>query len=438
MGFCNATCTTAIFLHSPKALLFARMGQQLFNSGIDKRQEYQNKKLAHILKYAVDNTEYYKKVFLDRTPEIEDCPIMTKDILRKKFSELCSNQNRKGAYENTSGGSTGEPVRFIQDKEFYDKNFGNKILFGILNGKKPGDPEVKLWGSERDILEGSISYKEKAINLLYNRTLLNSFVMSEDNMHQYIQMINQKKPVSLWAYADSVYELARYVLEGHYDVFNPPIIITTAGVLYDEMRETIHKCFPLSRICNQYGSREVGVVGIEVGGDRGIRVFDHSVYLEVINEETGKISRTGTGRILVTSLINKAMPLIRFDIGDIGTLSNPDREIKGSFTILQELKGRINSHIKCKDGSIIHGEFFTHLFYGKAWIKNFQVVQHKDHSLEFIIVPVDYSVDCHQDIQDMVSKAKIVMQGESVTVRLVESIPKLKSGKRQFVISEIL
>lgn len=434
----NAVCTSAIFLHSPQALSFAREGQRLFWGKIEDKQKYQNEKLTQLIRYAVNNTAYYQKLFSGKDLIIDNAPILTKNILRELYLEMISVQKRKGIFENTSGGSTGEPVKFVQDKEFYDKNFGNKILFGLLNGKAPGDSEIKLWGSERDILEGDIGIKEKVINTLYNRTLLNSFVMSEDNMQQYINRINQKSPVCVWAYADSIYELARYAIKKRIKVFNPAVIISTAGVLYNEMRSTIQQCFPQSCICNQYGSREVGAIGIEVKGKKGIRIFEHSVYVEVLDENTGRISREGTGRLLVTSLINKAMPLIRFDIGDIGTLSIPDKNIEGSFTVLQELKGRINSHIKCKDGSIIHGEFFTHLFYGKPWVKNFQVVQHKDYSLEFIITPTDFCVDYHQDIQDMVSKAKIVIPGENITVSFVENIPKLKSGKRQFVLSEIL
>lgn len=193
--------------------------------------------------------------------------------------------------------------------------------------------------------------------------------MSEDNIKSYIDKINKRKPVCLWTYADSIYELAKFALKNHIEVVSPRIIISTAGVLYNEMRETIQKCFLHSYICNQYGSREVGVIGSEVKGEKGIRVFDHSIYIEIMNEETGQISREGTGRILVTSLINKAMPLLRYDIGDIGTFSLNVKNKEGSFSVLSDLEGRINSHIKRKNGTIIHGEYFTHLFYGKDWVK---------------------------------------------------------------------
>lgn len=144
MNYRNAICTLAIFLHSPQALSFARKGQRLFGCCDEEIEKYQTKKLTEIISYAVENTIYYKRAFAGKALAIENAPVLTKDKLRESYLEMCSVRKRRGIYENTSGGSTGEPVKFVQDKEYFDKNFGNKILFGLLNGKIPGDSEMKL------------------------------------------------------------------------------------------------------------------------------------------------------------------------------------------------------------------------------------------------------------------------------------------------------
>lgn len=438
MSIHNFLCELAINFHSPFALAFSKEGKKLYFAGKEERERYQKEKLDEILRYAAENTVYYRNIFNGKDLKIENAPILTKEILRTSFVDLTSNQKRKGIYVNTSGGSTGEPVKFLQDKEFYDKNFGNKILFGLLNDKKPGDYEIKLWGSERDILQGSIGVKEKLINFIYNRSLLNSFVLTEEKMQEYLTQINKKKPMQIWSYADSIYELSNYALENNIKMFSPRVIITTAGVLYDDMRENIQKCFPNSFVSNQYGSREVGAIGIETEGKKGIRIFDHSVYIEVLNENTGEIAREGTGRLLVTSLINKVMPLIRFDIGDIGTITQDTDGREGSFGLLEELQGRVNSHIRRKDGSLIHGEYFTHLFYGKNWIKYFQVIQNIDYNLEFLIVRKEGTEKVDADIEAMKKNVNVVMPEVKVEIRYVDSIPRLKSGKFQYVISEVI
>ncbi len=180
--------------------------------------------------------------------------------------------------------------------------------------------------------------------------------MDEAVMSDCVCLINRKKPVQIWAYAESACALAEAVLRRGQPVHCPRNIVTTAGVLYSDMRETIQKAFPHTRVLNQYGSREVGPIGVEVGADSPIRVFDHSILLEVLTD-TGEIRREGAGRLIVTSLTNYAMPLIRFDIGDIGTVSPAGDH--GGFSLLRELKGRVNAHLKRADGTLVHGEYFT-------------------------------------------------------------------------------
>lgn len=434
----NKLCELAIQLHSPCALAYARLGMHLYRGTRKDLIQHQQQEIQKLLKYAAEHTAYYREVFQGKELSLKTVPILTKNILRERFGDLCSDETvLRHAYENTSGGSTGEPVRFLQDREYFDKNVGNKILYGLLNNKYPGDKEIKLWGSERDILQGSIGWKEKLTNYLYNRILLNSFVMSPEDMKNYLAIINKQKPQQIWAYADSIYALAQYAIENDICMYNPPCIMTTAGVLYDDMRKTIQKCFPQSYICNQYGSREVGAIGTEVAGLSGIRVFDHAVYLEVVDEVTGDIRQEGTGRILVTCLTNYVMPLIRFDIGDIGTLTKDVKEREGAFSILEELHGRVNSHIKRKDGSLIHGEYFTHLFYGKQWIKLFQVIQEDYDRFTFRIVIKEKMRPEKIDLEQIENDAKAVVPEAKISIEYVEEIPRLQSGKYQFVISKV-
>lgn len=438
---------TAISIKSRESLVYAQQMKKLFYSDRNKVEAYQKKKLEELLHYAYQHTVYYHRIFdeiglivnnqicWDKYDEI---PMLTKDIIRKEGNNLVSDESEsRHAYQNTSGGSTGEPVTFVQDKEYFQKNFGDKILFGLLNDKEPGERELKLWGSERDIKEGSIGIKEKAVNFAYNRKLLNSFLLTQDNMREYVKCINAEKPKQIWTYADSIYQLAKFIIDNKTEMYSPHNIITTAGVLYDEMRETIQKAFPDSRILNQYGSREAGAIGIEVNDQRGIRVFDHAVYMEIYNKETEKISQYDDGVILITNLMNLSMPLIRFNIGDEGKHEPVKEGMDGAYSVLSTLHGRVNSHIKRADGSVVHGEYFTHIFYGRDWVENFQVVQHSYDSLEAFIVLQDGRTVNETDVQEMKHDIQIVMGDCDITFTYCDSIPKLKSGKYQFVISEI-
>lgn len=438
----------AIRLYDYKILKYLKEGKNLFYGDRKTLLSYQKRKLENLLIHAYNHTQYYRRVFdeiqliknnkVDWT-KFSNIPILTKDNIRKHFKELLSDdRHRRKPYINTSGGSTGEPVKFVQDKEYFRRNVADKLLFAELNNKKIGDLEIKLWGSERDILEGSVGFKEKLINLLYNRIFLNSFSMSQENMMDYINVINAKKPVQIWAYADSIYELARFIIKNKLDVHQPLNIICTAGTLYNSIRETIQKAFPASKVLNQYGSREVGIIGVEVEENKGIRIFDHSIYLEILDKQRNVFVNDGVGNIIVTNLNNYSMPLIRFDIGDIGEKVQHLDEQYGSFSTLLSLKGRRNCHFIKENGDLIHGEYFTHLFYNKEWVKNFQVVQLDYNKIEFRVV-VDERIGVNRaELDKMIYDTKIVM-GENCEIifKKVDKIPRLRSGKYQFVYSEV-
>lgn len=443
----NAIAFGAINVASHKSWNYMKKGKTLFFSSRETLLKYQEKQYHELLLYAYSHTEYWHRIF-NEIKLIENgkivrehydrIPILTKEIIRKEGKNLISDEAEgRGGYFNTSGGSTGEPVRFIQDKKYFSCNFGDKLLFGTLNGKMPGDKEIKLWGSEKDILEGSIGIKEKCINWCYNRVFLNSFVMTPELIKSYIQSINREKPIQIWTYADSVYQLAKYINHNDEQVFSPKNIISTAGVLYAEMRDEISRAFKGSNIIDQYGSREVGGIGCEIGGKRGIRIFEHTNKVEILDQVTGKIFDSGEGELLITNLTNYSMPLIRYRIGDMGEKSCDLTGRQGSFAVLTHLIGRTNAHLRKEDGSLIHGEYVTHLFYQKDWIETFKVIQHAYKEVEFqIVIKEGYDVN-EKELQLIKRDLRKVMDECEITVVYMDKIPRLKSGKYQFVVSEL-
>lgn len=395
----------------------------------DDLKKYQRNRISHLLNHAYHHSPYYRQVFsrlgivtngckvnLDKFNTI---PPLTKSVIRKAGSKLYSNDHfLRGSYANTSGGSTGEPVQIIQDKHYYEWNVANKLFYAQKVGKTIGEKEVKLWGSERDILEGSIGIKEKLSNWLYNRKLLNSFMMTEEDLYRYVRCFNRFKPKHVWSYVDSIFQLAKFVEQNSLSVHSPNSIIVTAGVLSEDIREFVERVFN-SKVYNQYGSREVGDIAAETQGLEGLQSFMWSHYLEVVN-----------GELLVTCLTNFSMPLIRYQIGDYAQFIDSNKKV------LANIKGRITNSFKLKDGTIVHGEYFTHLFYFKPWVKRFKVIQ-RDY--DDILCNVELSSNpIESDIQDIVINIKKVM-GDSCKVEFVyvDEIIATSSGKYLYTESYI-
>ena len=429
-------------LYKPDVLKYLRQNRKLYINR-DNVYNYQLFRLQKLLLHAYHNTIYYRKIFdnigLIRADKInwekfDRIPLLTKDIIRENREQLLAKDNlQRNTYRNTSGGSTGEPVIFIQDSDYYNRMVADTLYFAEIYGKSPGDLEIKIWGSEKDIFNEKKSIGGRLKNYFFNRIVLNSFKLNNHLIENYIEVINTVRPRMIWTYVDSIFELAKYINRNpNLTVFQPHLIVCTAGTMYPELKEEIKRAFPDSIITNQYGSREVGIIGI---GREWIDIFSQSVFLELYNKKAQTyITGSGFGNVIVTSLNNYAMPLIKFDIGDIGE----SEDIKGTAVrSLSKLNGRENAHIIRCDGSIIHGELFTHLFYFMRGVKKFQLIQ-EDYQKFTINLEASKSEIDDKKLQTVRDKINYIMAAEcDIKFNIIESLPKLKSGKYQFVFSKV-
>ncbi len=126
-------------------------------------RDLQQRRLVKLLQHAWENTEYYRevlsnvgvvingKVNLDRFSNI---PLLTKSIMRSNGERLRAKNlpPRRKPYNNRTGGSTGEPVGFWQDSHYWDINVATKLYHFAMHGKNMGELELKIWGSDRDIV----------------------------------------------------------------------------------------------------------------------------------------------------------------------------------------------------------------------------------------------------------------------------------------------
>lgn len=402
---------------------------------------YQEEKLKLLLLHAYRNVPYYHRILPEsgvisggnvRLEHFEDIPFLTKDIIRKEGKNLYSSDYlKRKPYENTSGGSTGEPVRFIQDREYHEWNTATKLSFNKVLGKEIGDKEIKFWGSDRDIFEGTIGIRNTLINFLYNRYFINSFRLTPQKLQNTVNEWEKVKPLFVWSYLSSAHELARYLENQSKALKNPPKgIIVTAAPLSESMRQYLEKNLG-TRIYNQYGSREVGAIACECPKQEGLHIFDFFQYVEIINQE-----KSGDGHVVVTNLRNYSMPIIRYQIGDTAETKTGFCSCGKQSSMIQNITGRITDHFILEDGTMIGGGYFSHMFFFIPWVKKFQIIQ-KDYSTVVCrIVPIGNAST--SDTQDIEKKIRFLM-GDSCNVifDFVDEIEPSMSGKHRYVICEV-
>ncbi len=403
--------------------------------------------LKMILEHCVKAVPYYANLMNSaghkHIPELRNpaeylqkIPILTKTIIRTnldllKSDDLC----RRKWYFNTSGGSTGEPVKLIQDREYFDRTTAVSQLTDCLVGREVGEPEVRLWGSERDVFQGTVGFKAKFFNYLSNTMYLNAFRMSPDSMREFIITLNRIKPKLIVAYAQAIYELAKFANADNLEIVPQKAIITSAGTLYPWMRNMIETVFQC-KVFNRYGSREVGNIACERPDSEGLWVAPWGNYIEIVDDFGNSLPGGVEGNILITCLTNFAMPLVRYKIGDRGTLS-PKNNSSLFGQVLESVTGRNVDMFRTLNGTLVDGEYFTHLLYFRDWVKKFQVIQKSYFDITYRIVR-DHHDPPSSAISEIIAKTRVLMGNKcTVTFEFVEDILPSRSGKYRYTISEV-
>jgi phenylacetate-CoA ligase len=205
------------------------------------------------------------------------------------------------------------------------------------------------------------------------------------------------------------------------------------------MRETVERVFGCKAF-DRYGCREAGDIACECQYHTGLHVFPWGCYVEVVDEDGRPVPPGVEGNILVTSLLNYAMPLIRYKLEDRGILAanvNCPCGRKGQF--LQQVTGRAPDSFKTRTGRYVSGSFFSHLIgvdLNSGVIKQFQVIQEDYDRIRLRIVRhhEDEAVNV-PPIKAAIEKA--MGQGVELEVEYVDDIPPSPSGKYRYTISHV-
>jgi phenylacetate-CoA ligase len=370
--------------------------------------------------------------------------LLEKAVIRANFERLRSADlaSRKW-FHNTSGGSTGEPVRLIQDAAYQEWGTAVKLLCDSWAGYSTGQAKVVLWGSERDLFTGREPANVVLARKLRNEVWLNTFRMDPARIRRYIAIINQQRPVQILTYVDSIYEVARLIEREGIAVHSPRSIMTSAGTLYPEMRTVIERAFA-APVFNRYGSREVGDIACECEEHQGLHLLSPTHYVELIRAD-GELAGPGEICVVVlTWLTNYAMPLFLYRIGDLASWAAEPCPCGRGMPLLATVSGRTNSLIRTRSQTFDSAAIST-LFYFKdsarteafSSFSKFRFIQNTEALMEVLIVVVDS--ESWTGEREILQQKLLRAFGPEVeiVIREVEEIAPSASGKYAYIVSEL-
>lgn len=300
----------------------------------------QNKK-KEIVDFHLKNNTFYKNLVGNKTVEKwEDLPILNKQNLQKPLEErLSKGYSRKDVYVNKTSGSSGTPFVFAKDKYSHALTWASNIMrFSWYKIDFNHSLQARFYGIPMDF----IGYqKERLKDFLTHRFRFPVFDLSDVVLEKFLQKFKSKKFDYINGYTSSIVLFAKY-LEQKDIVLNEvcPTLkacFVTSEMLFESDKKLLEKQFGIP-IINEYGASELDLIAFEnPNGEWQINA--ETLFVEILDENKNVLPYGEEGRIVITSLFNKAHPFIRYEIGDIGIL---DEKSTPQKPILKKLIGRTN------------------------------------------------------------------------------------------------
>lgn len=394
----------------------------------------QDESLHQMIIYCANQIPYYQKLFsehglcpsdITKIEDLKKLPILNKQTISEQGHNFRSKDAIKPFMIQHTSGSTGTPLALQVDERTYKLAMALLVDYEELHGVAFGSRRATFAGRMLK-LANDMKPPFSRFNRSENQRLFSSYHINETTFPHYKKELDKFQPQELIGYPSSIYDLAAHYLKSDSKPgFRPKAIITNSETLLLWQRETIESVFGCP-VCDYYGTAEY----ILFAGQDKTGIYRPNPLIGITEVEVGPDSND-TGRLLATSLTNRQMPLLRYNLGDTATLEHATGAIIGTPG-LKSINGRIDDYIETSDGRLIGR--IDHIFKGVDGIREAQVVQIYPGSVTIKLVK-DSSANFNEDFLIYNCKKRL---GDHfrVTVEHVPEIPRGRNGKFRSVIRE--
>jgi phenylacetate-CoA ligase len=449
-GHVHSWCSRNIFLpqviHGPwtqqdrrfrAASAEARVSFQAWvEANPEARRHWVLAELRTIVRWAGTRVPYYRELFhregFDPRAEFsfadyQRLPALPRETVQSRAADLIADgYTRETMKGNSTGGSSGVPVRFWEDVG--SRAWGNVAVEWAFSrvGFRGGDRLGLIWGAQVEP-QMRQTLRARIVNWLANQQPNNCFWLSNETLDHIDRRLSAYQPDFLRCYTGALTLLAwRLQQHGKRPTYPRRGIITGAEKLDATQRFIIEDVFKVP-VYESYGSRDCGLMAMQFStADRRLSVIGGNVFLEPF----GDPDPVAGSEIVVTQLHRWGMPFLRYRIGDRAHfLSNTADQ---PTEILEEVTGRMVDHISLPDGRLIHSIQFPH-FFREFDIREFQVVQQSNGDVRVLLV-----AGPNLTAEDLTHIERVLhdnLQGISLSISLVSTIDRTPSGKLRPVIS---
>ncbi len=402
-------------------------------SNFEELKEYQNSRLRELVKFAFENSpfyrEFYKDIDIDSINTVEDLkklPVLEKELVRENIDAFYTVLPQDAEVSNTSG-TTGKSIKFYYTKKDIQRRMAYLDHFKMQHGFVHRKMKKASFTSAKVIPPNQKSKIYWRDNLSVRQRIYSGFHCKGETTKYFVDNLNKYKPHSIDGYPSAIYEVAKYIVNNNIEMkFTPIAIFPTAEPLLPHYKELIEKAFGCPAR-DQYASSEGAPFITECKCGKLHYCMD-----------TGVIEFDKDGEMLVTCFETHGAPLIRYKIGDRAFLSADTMCDCGSvMPIVERLEGRTLDFVYTQDKqkvtsvylSLVSGDFLNSM-------KAMQFIQNDFTSLD-VYIEIDSAYSKEMD-QIIIDKLHYTLGDKmDIRVHVVDEIKKDKSGKFRFIINNV-
>jgi phenylacetate-CoA ligase len=420
---------------------FARMRAEVEESqwyGPDAMARYRMLRLYGVLNHAATHCAFYRRYFdamgfraadVKAESEVTSLPLLDKDVVRQAGRSLLSACARKPLFEGGTSGTTGAPLRLVQDLPAINRE--NAFIWRQLGwaGLRSGDRRAWIRGE----MVAPISQAEPPFwrhSRVENSLMLSSYHLSERNAASYLTALAKFAPVVIQAYPSSIGFLASWLEATGREYTGPGLkgIVTSSESLSDTQRAAVERRFGC-KVFDWYGQFErVAAIGTCEHGTYHL-MSDYSLS-ELVPAEGGLYEIVGTG------FNNLAMPLIRYRTGDLVELALPGEKCGCGrcFPIVRRIFGRSDDVVKLPDGR--HIGRLGPIFKGIDSVIEAQIRQDAPDRIDIVVVP---GTTFGTQVEQILLRNARERLGHDVAINIViaDRIARSENGKFRRVVCNV-
>lgn len=338
--------------------------------------EYQEKQKLRIIQYHIQNNNFYAGLTQGvNTENWLSVPVLKKSDLQQPLVKRLSNGfSKKNVYINKTSGSGGHPFIFAKDK------FSHALTWAMIENRFSWhdiDLKNSLQARFYGIPLNFLSYqKERIKDSLSNRYRFPIFDLSDEKLEHFYKKFTNTAFDYINGYTSSIVLFAKYLQHKNRvlkDVCPTlKVCMVTSEMLFESDKQLLEKWIGVP-VVNEYGASELDLIAYtDVQNDFVVNA--ETLFVEILDNNNHPVPLGEQGRIVITSLYNKAHPFIRYDIGDWGSFSKAGTARK---PILKSLIGRTNDIATLPDGKKVPGLTFYYV--------TKKIIEEKSNVTEFVV-----------------------------------------------------